>query len=297
MSIGTFFKNLFRGFFHKDDSVTTSTTTDTTTTTTKSSARKKAICIGINDYRGTGNDLKGCVNDARNWAKLLKETFGFYIEKLILDNGAKKKLVVKAFKDLLADAVSGDVRVITYSGHGTTVRDKNGDEADGRDEAWCLYDGNLIDDDIKAIIAKAPAGVRLTILSDSCHSGTITRAFMGTLDNEEYSKPRYMPPKDDVDAFAMSELPLKKSVFAPRNEMKELLISGCKSTEYSYDAKIGGKPTGAFSYYAIEILKKNPKITYEKFHKLLRKKLPSTQYPQMPQLEGSEANKKSIMFE
>ncbi len=29
---------------------------------------KKALCIGINDYPGTQNDLSGCVNDANDWA-------------------------------------------------------------------------------------------------------------------------------------------------------------------------------------------------------------------------------------
>jgi len=294
MNIGTFFKNLFCGWFKKDNKTTTTTTE---TTTTKSSARKKAICIGINDYPGSSNDLKGCVNDARNWASLLKDIFGFYIEKLMLDKGAKKALVINAMKNLLAGSVAGDVRVVTYSGHGTNVRDKNGDEADGRDEAWCLYDGNLIDDDIKDIIATLPNGVKLTIICDSCHSGTVTRAFMGTFDNEEYAKPRYMPPEDDIEAFAISELPLKRSVFEPRNGMNEILISGCKSTEYSYDARINGQATGAFSYYAIDILRKNPKITYEDFYKLLSKQLPSQSYPQTPQLEGSETNKKAIMFD
>ena len=32
---------------------------------------KKALCIGINDYPGTQNDLNGCVNDARDWAAAL----------------------------------------------------------------------------------------------------------------------------------------------------------------------------------------------------------------------------------
>ena len=28
---------------------------------------KRALCIGINDYPGTGSDLAGCVNDAHDW--------------------------------------------------------------------------------------------------------------------------------------------------------------------------------------------------------------------------------------
>lgn len=37
----------------------------------------KALCVGINDYPGSGNDLKGCVNDAKAWAELLIEHYGF----------------------------------------------------------------------------------------------------------------------------------------------------------------------------------------------------------------------------
>jgi len=29
---------------------------------------KLALCIGINDYPGTVNDLSGCVNDAQDWS-------------------------------------------------------------------------------------------------------------------------------------------------------------------------------------------------------------------------------------
>ncbi len=32
---------------------------------------KNALCIGINDYPGTGSDLAGCVNDANDWAAAL----------------------------------------------------------------------------------------------------------------------------------------------------------------------------------------------------------------------------------
>ena len=38
---------------------------------------KRAVCIGINDYPGTYNDLSGCVNDANDWADLLRGDFGF----------------------------------------------------------------------------------------------------------------------------------------------------------------------------------------------------------------------------
>lgn len=285
-------KKLF-GFY------TTTTTTDSTTTK-KPDGNKKALCIAINDYPGYNNDLKGCVNDAKNWSQLLQNKYGFTIVDTLLDRKATKVAVYHAIKKLVKQAKDGDILVITYSGHGTNVRDTSRDEADGRDEAWCMYDGNLIDDDIKKLIAGLPSGVKLTVISDSCHSGTVTRAFMEATnagEYDEYIKARYMPPEDDIEAFAISSMPLEKAVFEPRSGMKEILISGCKSTEYSYDARINGQATGAFSYHAINILKNNPGITYEDFYKKLREQLPTRRFSQTPQLEGSEENKKAVMFE
>ncbi|MEZ5628493.1 MAG: caspase family protein [Rhodocyclaceae bacterium] len=57
--------------------------------------------------------------------------------------------------------------------------DRSGDEADGRDEALCPHDiGDgqiLLDDDLRALPDQRPAGVRVVLISDSCHSGSVTR--------------------------------------------------------------------------------------------------------------------------
>ena len=66
--------------------------------------------------------------------------------------------------------------LLTYSGHGSQVPDKNGDETeDGYDETWVLYDRQLVDDELYALWSKFAAGVRIVVLSDSCHSGTAIR--------------------------------------------------------------------------------------------------------------------------
>lgn len=302
MGFLSFWKNLFRILFGGSTNsnvsttpTTTSTTTDTTTTK-DNTPNKKAICIGINDYPGSNNDLKGCVNDARNWMSLLKSYYGFTIEALLLDKDATKSAVKNALNKLITESKSGDILVVTYSGHGTSVSDTSGDEGDGKDEAWCMHDGYVIDDELQVIIAKLPAGVKLTVISDSCFSGTVTRSFMEAMNNTSYIKARYMPPEDDQEAILINTMPLKKGVFSPRAGMKEVLISGCGSTEYSYDAHINGQNVGAFSYHAIDILKNNTNVTYNDFHTKLRQRLPSSQYPQTPQLEGSEESKSAVMF-
>jgi hypothetical protein len=98
---------------------------------------KRALCIGVNNYPGTHMDLSGCVNDANDWAAELA-TRGFAVSKLI-DSQATKAAMVSGIQSLIAAAVSGDVVVITFSGHGTYVPDTNGDEIDGLDEALCPF--------------------------------------------------------------------------------------------------------------------------------------------------------------
>ncbi len=79
--------------------------------------------------------------------------------------------------------------------------------------------------------------------------------------------------------------------------MPEILISGCSDSEYSYDAEFDGRPNGAMTALAIGVIKQNPAITYREFYAGLRALLPSKEYPQTPQLEGSETNKDRKIFE
>ena len=52
----------------------------------------------------------------------------------------------------------------------------SGEEEDKKDETWCLYDGELIDDEVFIELAQFAEGVRIIVLSDSCHSGSVVRA-------------------------------------------------------------------------------------------------------------------------
>ena len=54
--------------------------------------------------------------------------------------------------------------------------DSSGDEPDAKDETWCLYDSELIDDEVFNEMAGFREGVRVLVLSDSCHSGSVVRA-------------------------------------------------------------------------------------------------------------------------
>ncbi|WP_291991507.1 caspase family protein [Candidatus Accumulibacter sp. ACC003] len=268
---------------------------------------KRALCMGINNYPGTHMDLHGCVNDANDWAAELTAR-GFSVSKL-LDSQATKAAMVNAIESLIAGGVSGDVLVITYSGHGTYVPDSNGDEVDGLDEALCPYDiqtggGPLIDDEINTLFAARKAGVRLLLISDSCHSGTVTRAAAPDSDAANAPRPRFMPmanwlPADKlppaIGGHLVSAVPGVAGVSpfagALSPMLGDLLLAGCQEgpNNFSYDATISGRPCGAFSYYAMKTLKRLPaNATYAQWHAAISPgSLPSASYPQSPQIFGS----------
>src|SRR5688572_4415339 len=104
-------------------------------------AKRKALCVGINDYPYDGSDLNGCVNDANAWATVLKDHFNFASNDVtvILDARATKKAIMDGLKALLAGAASGDSLVFANSSHGSYVADKDGDE-ERYDEILCPYD-------------------------------------------------------------------------------------------------------------------------------------------------------------
>jgi hypothetical protein len=245
---------------------------------------KKAICVGINNYPGSFNDLNGCVNDANDWAALL-QGFGFDVS-LILDSQATAHNVKAALQGLVDVTNAGDIAVFTYSGHGTQVVDRNSDEADPYDEAIFLYDKSVIDDELRVILQGIHPQATLVVISDSCFSGSVTRIA------GEKATPRFVPP-----AVSTAGRVARTPFLIPEADMPELLISGCSDSEYSYDAEFNGRPNGAMTALAIHVIKQNPDVTYREFYAGLRALLPSQDYPQTPQLEGSDANKDRKLFQ
>ncbi len=226
---------------------------------------KKALCVGINAY--PRSPLQGCVNDARDWAAELAHRG--YSTALVLDQGASKDGLVAALTALVDGAKWGDRLVFTYSGHGTYVPDRDGDEADQRDEALVCADMRVLtDDEMYLILGGLPRGARLTIISDSCYSGTLQRS----LDPEV----RFLAPKH----LGLEPVRRKRGTSKPRGV--NILLSGCAEDEVSYDANLGGRWRGAMTAAALSTLP--AASTWRDWHE---RTLAAITHPQHPQLEVS----------
>lgn len=269
---------------------------------------KYGLVIGINDYPGTGSDLSGCVNDANDWKKLLEQR-GFSVARLI-DKAATGKAIREGIEKIISPAKSGDLVVIQYSGHGSFVPDLNGDEPDGVDECLCPSDvstkGVITDDELFELYDAKAKGVKLVVISDSCHSGTVVK-FAPILTpptikgrNAPQRKVRFLPPAAFLSRrqiTPLGEVMRHRATSAPGRHAA-LLMSGCQDVEYSYDAFFEGRANGAFTYVAIRALAKlGPKSTYADWAKAIRAILPSAQYPQSPNLFGSTSMKRWKVLE
>ncbi|HEU5180043.1 MAG TPA: caspase family protein [Candidatus Polarisedimenticolia bacterium] len=260
---------------------------------------RKALCVGINNYPGTANDLSGCVNDAKDWAAALK-TRGYDIT-MLLDDKATRANMVSELTKLVTGGAKGDSLVFTYSGHGSWIPDDDGDDADGRDEMLCPYDISqnhyLLDDDLADIFAKKADGVRLHFISDSCHSGTVSRFAPLGPEFANQPKARFLPPetflksKDEIHAARRVAL----IGHSTRQKYPALLAAACQDVQFSYDANFGGRPNGAFTYWALKELDKKPETPMQWMHGI-RTHLPTGVYPQNPRLYGSTAVKRGPMF-
>jgi metacaspase-1 len=268
---------------------------------------KRAVLIGVNRYRIPGADLRGCVNDVVNMQKVLTQRYGFAKGDIttLVDYGATQKAMQAAISGLVKGGKKGDVLLVHFSGHGSNVPDDNGDEADKRDEILCPTDldwkNPFRDDWLRKTFDGLKAGVNLTVITDCCHSGTITRAVRPP-DAEIIE--RYLPSPWDLVAVESGRRlrgtrrsglhPASLATRSKRDiipaDLPEVLISGCRADQTSADAFIGGSYNGALTYcMAAAINESRRPLTHRELHDGTIAKLKKGRYAQVPQLECTRA--------
>jgi len=273
----------------------------------KGATMNRALLVGINKYKLPGADLKGCVNDVTNVRDVLLKYYGFAVKEIrvVTDDRATKANILKNLEWLLKNAKPEDRLLFHYSGHGSQVRDRDGDELKDRlDEILCPHDMDwegtyITDDDLRTLFTPLPKGVNLEVLLDSCHSGTGTReaqAIAG-LPPELAFQPRFLAPPIDIALQAEDDLPLHP-IARSANPLNHVLFTGCRDTQTSADAYIKGTFNGAFTYYFCKHIRDaEGGITRADLLTRVRASLKFNGFSQVPQLECPRSERKKGILE
>ncbi len=251
-------------------------------------AASHALLIGIQQYSAPGvPPLEGSANDIALVRELLETRFKVPAENIttLPDSQATHTGIEKAFASLAARVMPGDFVYIHYSGHGSEAKDKNGDEdRGGPDQTWVSYgarakslkgidDYDVLDDEINEwLIPLYEKTDRIVFMSDSCHSGSVTRGELRGV------RAALMDPREHPLAAKSF-----KTAAAPGAR-----IGSARDIETAIEISEGGKTYGLFTWYWVEALNQaQPGETWDDVFKRAYT-LVTTQRGvyQRPQMEG-----------
>ena len=258
---------------------------------------KRALLIGIDDYAATTvADLRGCVNDVELMKTVLVGKFEIPTANILMlkNEQATRSGILNAIRDhLIRPARSGDIVILHYSGHGSRMMDRSGDELDGWDETIVPQDSrqgsvfDISDDEINGLMLKLSQKTpNVVFIFDSCHSGSATRA-VETGNTVRQVTPDSRTPPEPLD-FASGSRDLIEGVGDFRLPgAGYALISGCKANELSNEASFGGQRHGVLTYFLSRALRAaGESNTYRDIVDGVKAEVSGRFPQQQPQVEG-----------
>lgn len=250
-----------------------------------------SINVGLNSvdpgrYGGWDGQLVACEFDAQDM-RALAESNGIGEGRVLLTAEATAEAVTAAIGDAARRLEPGDLLFLTYSGHGGQVDDTTGEEDDRLDETWVLFDRQLLDDELYDLWGQFEPGVRIFVLSDSCHSGSVTRQLRARFDEivrDQERRTKELPP--DVQA---KEIRAHRDEYAAIQKAHPsgdetpvgahvLLISGCQDEQLSLD----GASNGLFTQTLLGVWAKGTfEGDYATLHEQIVARMPEEQTPEL----------------
>lgn len=150
----------------------------------------QALLIGINEYQDPSvPDLSGSLTDIEAMSSVLIRRFGFSAGSvaILTDRYATRDGILRNFERLIDAAGPNTAVVVYFSGHGSAVKDMDGDEKDGWDDTLVPYDSgrgrvenrDITDDELNIFLSRLSRKTKkITLIIDAATGGaTATRGF------------------------------------------------------------------------------------------------------------------------
>jgi subtilisin family serine protease len=230
-----------------------------------------SLHIGLNkvdakNYPGVPA-LNAAVNDAVFWASFAEEQG--YKGHSLHNEEATAEAVLNALEGYARSMQAGDILLLTYAGHGSQIQNEKEDGFDDErnDQTWCLYNRELLDDELFDAFRAFADGTRIVVVSDSCHSGTMVRAVPEDLDLSMLlqngldgsmatrglrSRKLPLDVEQAVTArfgdsvYAPLQKKYKKTAQAENVKAAVKLLAACQDDQTTYDGDTNGVFTEAF---------------------------------------------------
>ena len=260
--------------------------------------QKLALLIGINDYKSPQiRDLNGCLNDVERIKTLLLTKYEFPEENILTlaNEQATHDAIINSIKNhLIARAKKGDIVVLSYSGHGSNMKDISGDEIDNLDETIVPYDSrtpnkfDIRDDQINGMLRDlTQKTANVTLIMDCCCSGANTRA--AEMIRNIPTDDREPPPQQD---YELSTRNIGDGESGFRNEsLNYVAIAACRADERASEYSHSGKSYGMLTYFLTEEIETaGSSVTYRDVLDNVRGNVNAINRMQHPQLEGANAD-------
>jgi len=239
--------------------------------------RRTALLVGINYNNNPDARLNGCYNDIVNVSHYIRSALAYPASAVsILTDGNRgaagagtasalpptRQNILAGMSALVAGMVAGDEAIFHFSGHGSLVRDTNGDEVTGLDSCLCPLDYNapasagggiITDDEIRALLVnKVPRGARLYVILDCCHNGTGCDV---RFKYEDFSI-LLSPPSARTPVWRTQQKAFVQAKYTD-TVGEVFMISGSRDEQTSADAYINNAFAGALTYAVFSILRAN----------------------------------------
>jgi hypothetical protein len=222
--------------------------------------RRRALLVGINDYSASTFrkrprptpppardwvNLRGAINDVEVLREMLVLLYGFErgdIVTLTNQDATRDAILQTLERHLLTPAAKDDILFFYFAGHGSQVRNTLSGEPDQYDETVVPADSRLgvrdiRDKELRVLFNRIlDRGARLTVLLDSCHSGSGARGL------PTGARPRGIDPdrRDIADGTIAGP---------PPEDRGALILSAAQDFDKAWEARDGqGKMHGVFSW-------------------------------------------------